>query len=103
MVAVGACMFLFQGCNANPDRLVYDNYALIRPHVSTQEDVASLLGEPDQRLGDKWMYERPDKHLNAFVDFDERGRVTRKQWIDAMGNMWDDSADAAKRPSDPHP
>lgn len=80
------------GCQA-PDKLVHDRFARIQPHVSTQADVTAIIGEPDHTLGDQWMYERPDIHLNAIVDFDASGRVSRKQWIDALGEVWEDSAD----------
>ena len=77
------------GCK---DLLVYENFSQIRQNSSSQVEVARLIGEPDNLCGNQWLYERPGKHLFAFVDFDESGRVIRKQWIDGAGNFWEDSA-----------
>ncbi len=90
IVLVSVAMLV--GCQA-PDKLVYDNYTRIQTHLSTQADVTHSIGDPDHVLGERWMYERPEKHLNVFVDFDESGRVVRKQWIDALDETWEDSAE----------
>lgn len=82
------------GCAPKQDRLAYDNFTQIRTQVHTRDDVEALLGEPDHRLGDRFMYERPDKHLHVFVEFDEQGRVARTQWIDGLGEAWRDTDDA---------
>ena len=87
VTAVGLAAML-AGCQ---DLLVYQNFSQIHENASTQAEVARIIGEPDQKLGNQWLYERPDKHLTALVDFDESGRVTRKQWIDAMSGVWEDS------------
>ncbi len=80
------------GCATN-DRLVYSNFEAVRPHSSSKEEVNALLGEPDRNLGDQWIYERPNQHLHAIIDFDGSGKVERKQWIDAMSldKTWVDS------------
>jgi hypothetical protein len=88
-VAVG----LF-GCAQNRDKLAYDNFTQIRTQTHSREDVEAILGEPDQRLDDRFMYERPDQHLHVFVEFDDKGRVTRTQWIDGLGETWHDTDDA---------
>ena len=79
---------LLTGCG---DKLTHDNFSQIRQDVSTRPIVAGLIGEPDSELDNRWYYERPDKHLTVFVDFDESGYVSRKQWIDAMTATWEDS------------
>lgn len=76
------------GCQ---DPFVYDNFSQIRVDASMQWEVEKTIGEPSQKLGDQWLYERPPKHLTALIDFDEDGVVTRKQWIDAMSGVWEDS------------
>lgn len=81
------------GCQAPADRLNHGNFALIQPGFSTQARVQELLGNPDSRWDELWLYQRPDRHLVVQVDFDETGRVARKQWIDALGDTWDDSAE----------
>ncbi len=85
------------GCAQNRDRLVYDNFTQIKTQVSTREDVTAILGEPDHRLDDRYLYERPDKHLHVIVEFDDKGRVTRTQWIDGLGETWHDTNDARSR------
>jgi len=84
------------GCAA-PDRLAQANYDRIQQHASSHAEVAELIGEPDNKLGDMWLYERPDKHLTVMIDFDKSGRVERKQWIDGLGESWHDTKDAASQ------
>lgn len=79
---------LLTGCQ---DKLTHENFMQIRQNVSTQPMVTDLLGEPDNEVGERWYYERPDKHLFVFIDFDEDGYVSRKQWIDAMSSEWEDT------------
>ena len=85
------------GCQQ--DLLVHENFAQIRPHTTTQAEVERLIGQPDRTLRHQWLYERPNKHLTALVDFDERGSVTRKQWIDGLGEVWEDSAEGSGQAS----
>ena len=85
------------GCAQKQDRLAYDNFTQIKTKVHSREDVEAILGEPDHRLDDRFLYERPDKHLHVFVEFDDKGRVTRTQWIDGMGETWHDTDDAKPR------
>ncbi|MFQ5461653.1 MAG: hypothetical protein ACE5E5_03400 [Phycisphaerae bacterium] len=85
---LGVVLLTQVGCK---DLLVYQNFSYIREHASSQEDVTRLIGDPSARLGNKWMYDRPAKHLQVFIDFDESGRCCRKQWIDSLNNIWEDS------------
>jgi hypothetical protein len=94
-VVAGLVGLILTGC-ATKDRLTYDNFQQLRVHSATQADVVELIGEPDNRLGDMWMYHRPDAHLEVMIDFDEQGRVTRKQWVDGAGEHWHDSQDRAR-------
>ena len=89
---------LLTGCQGKKDKLVYENFTRVQERLSTQADVTLTLGEPDHVLGDRWMYERPDKHLFAYIDFDQGGRVARKQWIDARAPVWEDSHDPGATP-----
>ncbi len=84
------------GCAA-PDRLGHANYDRIQQHASPHVEVAALIGEPDNKLGEMWLYERPDKHLTVMIDFDKNGKVERKQWIDGLGESWHDTKDAARQ------
>jgi len=84
---------LLTGCETK-DKLVHSNYDRIRLNATSQDEVKDLIGDPDNKLGDLWMYNRPDAHLTVMIDFDEKGQVTRKQWIDAMNDdPWTDSSD----------
>ena len=83
-----ATALLLTGCQ---DKLTHENFGQIRQNVSTRPIVTGLIGEPDDRLVNRWSYERPDKHLFVFIDFDEDGYVSRKQWIDAMSAEWEDT------------
>ena len=85
MLAVSMLAF---GCK---DLLVHENFARIRQNATMQAEVERIIGEPDHRLGELWRYDRPQKHLTVLIDFDRNGQVTRKQWIDAMSGVWEDS------------
>jgi hypothetical protein len=80
------------GC-APKDCVTYDNYTKIRATMHTAADVEAILGEPDSKLPDLWIYQRPDAHLTVMIDFDEKGKVSRTQWIDALGETWHDTTD----------
>jgi len=95
-VAGSVAVALF-GCAQKHDKLAYDNFAQIRTQVHSRDDVEAILGEPDQRFDDRFMYERPDKHLHVFIEFDANGRVTRTQWIDGLGETWQDTNDRKPR------
>ena len=80
---------LLHGCAA--DKLTRENFSQIRQSVSTRPLVVEIIGEPSQQFDNRWSYERPNDHLTVFIDFDESGYVSRKQWIDAMSATWDDT------------
>lgn len=83
------------GCAA--DKLVRENFSQIRPQVTNEQEVVKLIGEPDSKLQEYWVYQRPEKHLTAFVEFDDQGKVARTQWVDAMDPAWEDSKDSKMR------
>lgn len=94
-VALGcAALVVAPGCSSR-DKLTEQNFRQIRVNVSTETEVQNLIGEPSSKLPGLWMYQRPDKHLTAMVDFDDAGKVVRVQWIDALGEKWEDSDEAA--------
>ncbi len=100
-LAVGCFLgFAMAGCAA-PDRLVKANYDQIQRSSSTKDDVTRLIGEPDNKLGDTWIYQRPDGHLTVMIDFEAKGTVERKQWIDGLGESWEDTKDAEKSKNQP--
>jgi len=84
------------GC-ATPDKLTFENYSRLHERASSESEVEAAIGEPSSRLGSLWHYERPDKHLNVMIEFDNDGKIARKQWVDAMAPVWDDSSDPKEK------
>ncbi|MHC5111859.1 MAG: hypothetical protein ACYTHJ_18490 [Planctomycetota bacterium] len=99
--ALVSSLLLAAGCSK--DMLVYENFNMIDKNHTSRTEVANLIGEPDSKMGNQWMYERPSKHLCAFIDFNEKGLVCRKQWIDGMNNVWEDSQEAGGGWENNHP
>lgn len=98
LVACAASLTLVTvGC-APKDLVTYDNYTKIRATMHSAADVEAILGEPDSKLTDMWIYQRPDAHLTVMIDFDEKGKVSRTQWIDALGETWHDTTDKKPKP-----
>jgi hypothetical protein len=92
----GFTLFVLTGLLCVPlcgcaDKLTRERYEMIVVDTSTKTDVEYTLGEPSNQLPDQWHYERPDKHLNVFIHFNDRDVVTRKQWVDSMSTEWDDT------------
>lgn len=87
--------FIATGCGKK-EKLDYDGFQLIQQHASTEGDVTRAIGEPTERLNRTWIYVRPEQHLNVIIEFDQHGRVARKQWIDATNRSWHDSDDAMR-------
>jgi hypothetical protein len=84
---------LVAGCQSRPDAVMHRNFVQIRENASTRDEVSSLLGTPEHRIGDTWMYTRPERHLTVIIDFDANGAVIRKQWVDGENASWEDSAE----------
>lgn len=80
------------GCQSR-DRLNVESFNQVNQHSTTQDDVVAMLGEPNHRLPGLWIYSRPNQHLYVKIEFDDAGRVTRKEWIDGTAEVWKDSAD----------
>ena len=95
LLILGFAALFLSACKSTPDKFVHRNFSLIRQQHSTQADVIALIGEPSHQLGDLWMYERPEKHLFAKIEFDENGQVVEKEWIDGVQGVWEDSDDTA--------
>jgi len=95
LLAAGTCFALLTGC----DPLTRERFEMITIDVDRQFDVEKMIGPPDYRLEGQWHYERIDKHLNVKVEFDESGVVTRKEWIDAMAETWEDTDDPGDEPT----
>ncbi len=97
-VRIGSVVLVLGGmfvgaCASTPDQVMHRNYTQIHENASTRAEVGSLLGSPEHRIGDQWMYTRPEQHLTVIVDFDANGKVIRKQWVDGKTGSWEDSHD----------
>ena len=88
-----AVMLVAAGC----ETLTRSRFEMISVNASTRDDVRQTLGPPSHELGERWQFERPERHLNVLIDFNENGVVTRKQWIDANTGEWTDT-----KPPDPN-
>ncbi len=88
LVLTGLLCISLCGC---ADKLTRERYNMIVVDTSTKTDVEYTLGQPTRHLPDEWHYERPDKHLNVFIHFNDQNVVTRKQWVDAESAEWDDT------------
>src|SRR5262245_5030407 len=91
LAGIGAVVI--SGC-ATPDRMTQANYSQIQQSVHTQADVETILGPPSNKLGDMWLYERPDQHVSVMIDFDKGGRVSRKQWVGGVEGSWHDTKES---------
>lgn len=78
--ALVAALLLLCGCAS---RLTYERFDLIRVEADSRADVQALLGEPDARFDDEWIYDDRSRRVAAIVYFDAEGRVAGKEWIDA--------------------
>jgi hypothetical protein len=87
-----AALGLIAGCQPK-DRVSPDNFSEIRQNSSTEADVVAILGEPEHRMPGLWIYQRPEQHLYVKIEFDDSGRVVRKEWIDGVTGEWRDTAD----------
>jgi len=84
---------LLGGCQATPDKVMHRNFAQIHENASMRTEVSALLGSPQHTIGDTWMYTRPEQHLTVIIDFDAKGQVVRKQWVDGETGHWEDTND----------
>ena len=94
LAAASGLALLAAGCQGRQDKLVYENFQLVRVRVSDRSHVTRSIGDPDHELGDEWLYLRPENHLVVRVEFDESGRVARTHGSDGGSETWEDSADA---------
>ena len=75
------------------DKLTRSNFDMIREGTSSKDEVALTLGKDYVTRGeDEWEYEREKDHLVVYIHFDQSGKVTRKEWIDAKTGEWDGAA-----------
>ena len=81
------CLTVSTGC----DPLTRNRFDMMKVDVADEADVRATIGEPTLVLPGQWHFERPERHLNVLIDFNDQGVVSRKQWINTLSNEWFDS------------
>lgn len=87
-LAALAALGFSAGCH---DKLTHERFSQLKLRASDQREVEAVIGEPDEKLGALWYWERPDKHVTAMIDFDERGLISRKRWNDGRTGAMEDT------------
>ena len=83
---LGFVLFVFVGCS----KVTRQNYDMLKVGASTKLEVESSLGKTYTARGDdQWEYEEENRDLSVMIQFDQAGKVSRKEWIDAKHNVWD--------------
>ena len=88
VMVVGAAVLLLGGCAS---RFTYERFDLIRPNADSRADVQALLGDPDARFEDEWIYDDRGRRISAIIYFDAEGRVAGKEWIDGRAGTFEGS------------
>jgi outer membrane protein assembly factor BamE (lipoprotein component of BamABCDE complex) len=78
------------GCAEN--KMTRQNWEMVKEGTSTKDEVRLTLGDKYTALGNQWEYEDEDKHLHATIHFDDKGVVTRKEWMDGKSGEWTGAA-----------
>jgi hypothetical protein len=89
-VVLGAVTFVAIGCSEN--LVTRHHYDMIVKDKSTRLEVEKTLGDTYVDRGDHWEYDEEDRHLSVVFYFNDKGLVTRKEWIDASTGEWDGAA-----------
>ncbi|RJP31708.1 MAG: hypothetical protein C4547_15015 [Phycisphaerales bacterium] len=69
------------------DKLTYERFGMLSRGTSDKTDAELTLGEPNTKLPDQWIWERPDKGLTAWIEFGPDGKIKSKRWVDAERNQ----------------
>ena len=82
---LGFALFVFVGCS----KVTRQNYEMLKVGASTKLEVENTLGKTYTARGDdQWEYEEEDRDLSVMIHFDQAGKVSKKEWIDAKHNEW---------------
>lgn len=84
VMGIGALMLL-TGCER---RFTRSRFEMIRVGVDDRADVRTILGKPVGDLDQQWFYDDTKRHYSAIIYFDEHGRVSSKQWMNAKTGEW---------------
>lgn len=93
MLAMFAAVLFVGVLSGCENKLTRQNFEMIQLGSSTKLEVKNTLGENKlvRENSEQFEWEDEDQSLTVLIDFDERGHVSRKQWIDADSNVWDDT------------
>jgi hypothetical protein len=80
LVLTAFAVVLVVGCSE--ERLTFERWQTIH-EGQTPLAVEEAIGEPWNRMSDRWIYEDSERHISARVYFNEDGtKVICKQWYD---------------------
>jgi hypothetical protein len=88
LILLAGVLLAVVGCAEN--KLTRRNYDMIYEGKSTMDEVRLTMGE-DHLIdrGDHWEYEDMDRKLSVVFYFDDKGKVSNKQWRDGKTGEWD--------------
>lgn len=93
---VGLCaLACLTGCSRKFTRERFD---MVTVGADEREDVEQILGEPTQDLRDQWFYDDLDRHQSAIIYYNESGKVSGKEWMDANKGRWEGTNPHASPP-----
>lgn len=83
---LGAGLALLLGCE---QKLTYERFRMLHRGVSTRAEVENTLGNPNTRMEEEWLYQKPAEGLTVRIQFDKNGRISGKQWFDSAKGFTD--------------
>ncbi len=92
---LGAAALVTVGCGPT---LTHEKFSMIQQGVDDREDVRHVLGKPRFSTDAEWYWEDRDRHVAARVFFDDDGRVSGKEWMDAKHGQWEGRHPQAAEP-----
>jgi outer membrane protein assembly factor BamE (lipoprotein component of BamABCDE complex) len=94
IVVLGLGLVFLAGC---AQRFSRERFDMITIGMDSRDDVRELMGEPDTRLDDQWLYDDVDERKSALIYFDRNGRVVSKEWMDTQEGTWEETGDRSGR------
>lgn len=81
------------------EKLTFERYQTI--HTGQEKDlVRQTLGDPFADTGTQYVYTDNDRGINAFIYFDDNGRVAGKEWHDTQKGVHDGKDPRVNKPGD---
>ena len=82
----GGLLAVLAGCHHH---FTHGDFELVQVGVNDRADVRAMLGKPTSDLSDQWFYDDLKRHRTAVIFFDDEGRVSGKEWMDARSGNWE--------------